>query len=76
MCCCLGALETYDNVFLFEKDPGIANVRNQSTGMFGHEIEKVNPVFRFMMQIAMFAGFAASYPVNRWLLRKKIKESM
>jgi hypothetical protein len=32
--------------------------------------------FWFMMQIAMIAGFATSYPVNWWLLRLGIKERM
>ncbi len=45
-------------------------------GIFGHELEKTNPVFWFMMQIAMLAGFATAYPVNRWLLRRRIKEPM
>ena len=44
--------------------------------IFGHEIEKTNPVFWFMMQIAMLAGFLTSYPVNWWLLRSGIKEKM
>lgn len=44
--------------------------------IFGHELHKTTPVFWFMMQIAMFAGFATSYPVNWWLLRKGIKEKM
>jgi hypothetical protein len=44
--------------------------------IFGHEIEKTNPVFWFMMQIAMLAGFLTSYPVNWWLLRAGIKEKM
>ncbi len=44
--------------------------------IFGREIEKTNPVFWFMMQIAMLAGFLTSYPVNWWLLRAGIKEKM
>jgi hypothetical protein len=32
--------------------------------------------FWFMMQIAMLAGFATSYPVNAWLLHTGIKEPM
>jgi hypothetical protein len=44
--------------------------------IFGHEIPKTNPVFWFMMQIAMIAGFLTSYPVNCWLIRKGIKETM
>jgi hypothetical protein len=44
--------------------------------IFGHEIEKTNPVFWFMMQIAMLTGFLTAYPVNRWLLRSGMKEKM
>jgi hypothetical protein len=44
--------------------------------IFDHEIEKTNPVFWFMMQIAMLVGFLTSYPVNWWLLRSGIKEKM
>lgn len=44
--------------------------------IFGSEIEKTSPVFWFMMQIAMLAGFLTSFPVNWWLLRKGIKEPM
>ncbi|HEV2208807.1 MAG TPA: DUF4396 domain-containing protein [Verrucomicrobiae bacterium] len=44
--------------------------------IFGHELCKTNPVFWFMMQIAMWAGFAASYPVNWWLIKKGVKEAM
>ena len=34
------------------------------------------PEFWFVMQIAMLAGFATSYPVNWWLIRAGIKEKM
>jgi hypothetical protein len=44
--------------------------------IFGHELEKTGPVFWFMMQLAMLAGFVTSYPVNWWLLRTGIKEKM
>ena len=44
--------------------------------IFGHELEKTDPTFWFMMQIAMLAGFVTSYPVNWWLLKKGIKEKM
>ncbi len=30
----------------------------------------------FMMQIAMIVGFATPYPMNWWLIKKGIKESM
>lgn len=35
-----------------------------------------SPVYWFMMQIGMVLGFFTSYPVNAWLIRKGIKESM
>jgi len=44
--------------------------------LFGHELSKSTPVFWFMMQIAMFFGFATSYPVNWWLLKRGVKEPM
>jgi len=40
------------------------------------EIPKTNPVFWFMMQVAMVTGFLTSYPANWWLLRQGIKERM
>ncbi len=39
-------------------------------------LPKNGPVFWFMMQLAMCAGFLTSYPVNWWLLRRGIKEAM
>ena len=39
-------------------------------------LPKSGPVFWFMMQLAMCAGFLTSYPVNWWLLRRGIKEAM
>ncbi|MEO8630319.1 MAG: DUF4396 domain-containing protein, partial [Betaproteobacteria bacterium] len=44
--------------------------------ILGHELPKSSPVFWFMMQIAMLFGFLTSYPVNWWLLRTGIKETM
>jgi hypothetical protein len=44
--------------------------------IFGREIPQNVPVFWFMMQIAMLAGFLTSYPVNRWLLDRGLKEKM
>ncbi len=44
--------------------------------IFGHELEKTSPVFWFMMQIAMLAGFLTSWPVNAWLIGKGLKERM
>lgn len=34
------------------------------------------PTYWFMMQIGMVLGFITSYPMNRWLLRKRWKEVM
>ncbi len=44
--------------------------------LFGHDLSKGTPIFWFMMQLAMWLGFATSYPVNWWLLRRHIKEAM
>lgn len=44
--------------------------------VFGHELARTGPVFWFMMQIAMLAGFCTSCPVNAWLLEAGIKEPM
>jgi Domain of unknown function (DUF4396) len=44
-------------------------------GIFG-EIPKTSPVFWFMMQIGMIAGFVTAYPVNWWLVRAGWKEKM
>lgn len=43
---------------------------------FGHDLPPTDPVYWFMMQIAMLWGFVASYPMNRWLIVKGWKESM
>ncbi|HEY5313502.1 MAG TPA: DUF4396 domain-containing protein [Pirellulales bacterium] len=44
--------------------------------IFGRELPVSQPLFWFMMQIAMLAGFATAYPVNWWLVRSGIKEAM
>lgn len=44
--------------------------------IFQHKLPKTGPVFWFMMQIAMLAGFVTAYPVNWWLIRTGIKERM
>lgn len=44
--------------------------------IFGHELPKTGPLFWFMMQIGMLAGFLTSYPVNWWLIRQGVKERM
>ncbi|HEU5395711.1 MAG TPA: DUF4396 domain-containing protein [Verrucomicrobiae bacterium] len=44
--------------------------------IFGQEIPKATPVFWFMMQVAMWLGFATSFPVNWLLLKRGVKEKM
>ncbi len=44
--------------------------------IFGRELSKGDPVFWFMMQVAMLFGFLTAYPVNWWLIRVGIKERM
>lgn len=44
--------------------------------IFPQGLSKTSLEFWFMMQIAMFFGFAASYPVNWILIKKGIKPSM
>jgi hypothetical protein len=44
--------------------------------LIGVELSAATPEFWFMMQIAMICGFATSYPVNWWLIRRGIKEKM
>jgi hypothetical protein len=43
---------------------------------FHPALEANNPVFWFMMQIAMIVGFMTSYPANWLLVKKGIKEAM
>ncbi|MEP7232397.1 MAG: DUF4396 domain-containing protein [Ginsengibacter sp.] len=45
-------------------------------GIFGHKMEATDPVFWFMMQIAMLTGFVTAFPMNWWLIKKGIKEEM
>jgi hypothetical protein len=44
--------------------------------IFGQELPKTGPVFWFMLQIAMLAGFVTNLPVTWWLLRRGLKERM
>jgi hypothetical protein len=44
--------------------------------LLGMRLEVNSVEFWFMMQLAMLAGFVTSYPVNWWLIRIGIKESM
>jgi hypothetical protein len=43
---------------------------------YGVRLRPDMPEFWFMMQLAMLCGFATSYPVNWWLLRRGLKEAM
>jgi hypothetical protein len=42
----------------------------------GNEPSVGNPVYWFMMQIAMIVGFLTTYPANWWLVRAGIKHAM
>ena len=44
--------------------------------IFHHLLPASDPVFWFMMQIAMLLGLLTAYPINWWLLKKGIKEAM
>ena len=44
--------------------------------LIGARLEVNTPEFWFMMQIAMWCGFATSYPVNWWLIKAGLKERM
>ena len=41
-----------------------------------HHLHPDSPVYWFLMQLGMIIGFATSYPVNAWLIRRGIKEAM
>ena len=42
----------------------------------GNALPKTHWGFWFMMQVAMGFGFLTAYPVNRWLVKKGIKQAM
>jgi hypothetical protein len=42
----------------------------------GPHLHPNDPVYWFLMQIGMAAGFLTAYPVNAWLIRRGIKEAM
>lgn len=43
---------------------------------FPHGLTPDHAAYWFLMQIGMLLGFATSFPVNRWLLRRGLKEAM
>jgi hypothetical protein len=44
--------------------------------LFDPPLHPDDPVYWLMMQLGMVIGFATSYPANRWLVRRGIKEAM
>jgi uncharacterized protein DUF4396 len=44
--------------------------------LLGQRLRTDSFEFWFMMQLAMLCGFATSYPVNWWLIRRGLKEKM
>jgi len=43
---------------------------------FDHHLHPDSPVYWFMMQIGMVVGFATSFPMNWWLIKRGLKEKM
>jgi hypothetical protein len=41
-----------------------------------HHLAPDSPVYWFLMQVGMIAGFFTAWPVNTWLIRAGIKEAM
>jgi hypothetical protein len=41
-----------------------------------HHLHPSSPVYWFLMQVGMIAGFFTAWPVNTWLIRAGIKEPM
>lgn len=39
-------------------------------------VTPAHPAYWLLMQVGMIVGFATSYPVNAWLIRRGIKEAM
>jgi Domain of unknown function (DUF4396) len=67
----------------------VASLTAFETGLFGwmalmffvffpapHHLHPSSPVYWFLMQIGMIAGFFPAWPVNAWLIRARIKEAM
>lgn len=44
--------------------------------LFNPHLQPNQPTYWFMMQIGMLIGYATSYPMNWWLIRRGIKEAM
>jgi hypothetical protein len=44
--------------------------------LFHHALSSADPLFWWMMQLGMLAGFLTAWPINRWLLKQGIKEAM
>lgn len=41
-----------------------------------HHLHPTSPVYWFLMQVGMIAGFFTAWPANTWLIRRGIKEAM
>ncbi|MFV0461679.1 MAG: DUF4396 domain-containing protein [Nostocoides sp.] len=44
--------------------------------LLGQMPQASSPVFWFVMQVSMMAGFVTAYPMNAWLILRGIKDSM
>lgn len=47
-----------------------------SFAYFDHRLHPDSPVYWFIMQIGMVIGFATSFPMNWWLIKCGLKETM
>ncbi|GAB3918009.1 membrane protein [Microlunatus endophyticus] len=44
--------------------------------LFSNPLPKTTATYWFLMQLSMTLGFFTAYPVNRWLIRRGVKEAM
>jgi hypothetical protein len=65
-----------DTITLTSFEIGILAFMAFSRSLFSPPLKPADPVYWFLMQLAMIAGFATAFPANWWLLKKGLKEPM
>ncbi len=65
-----------DTISLVSFEVGMFATMAVTHNIFNPPPEPTDPVYWFMMQIAMIVGFATAFPANWWLIRKGLKEAM
>lgn len=65
-----------DTLSLIAFEIGLFGWMALTSYVFFPQLDVMHPVYWFMMQIGMIAGFCTSYPMNALLLRWGIKEPM